>query len=633
MTPVRLPMIAIYIRVSSDYQVEDGFSLDDQLAQCLVKLDEKYGENLYRYEVFVDDGVSGRLGLYDPQHPNRKYRKGLTRLKQAIDEGRIDAVCVHRLDRLSRSYSLLPQLIEEVFGDGEIDFISVRETVLDLTTALGRGFANLLNTSNALYGDIGGQNVKDAHKRRRHLGYPLKPSFGWQWKAEKEADRRRGVEPNPRQAEVVKFVIDEFLRGVGTRSIVKELLRRGHKTATGTDRWSRKLITDILRHPMNYGLVRVAKHEYVQGAHFEQRFFDPEVREKVIGLLAERGSERVFHGSRPEYLLSGLLWCGHCGARIRGRRGRGRRRRYECHGEMWQRTPQCSPNSCRADWVEREVIEEIRGLLHDPRTAQSARREALDMARGARRALTRQRQRLQAELDKLGRKFITWSDQMSDGDITQDEYAEYLADLRTRRADKHEQLRAVEEQLEGPEDFEAMWAAVERALGDVQALWEGMTPAERRELLREIVERVDMFRTEDGGTDLHIKLRVGEPVIKNIPSLRGHTLTPRRMEALWLLGEGNTREQVARRLGQTVAGLAATLRSARLRLGAESLGEAVEMALPIIEPFVRWLDFEGREQRVAGHGSVWPELGTEEQCVLDALAEGLNPRYAQMDRK
>lgn len=70
--------------------------------------------------------------------------------------------------------------------------------------------------------------------------------------------------------------------------------------------------------------------------------------------------------------------------------------------------------------------------------------------------------------------------------------------------------------------------------------------------------------------------------------------------------------------------------SGRKRLGAATVEEAAEQARPIIEPYVKWLDLEGREQRLEGRGGRWPQFTPEETKVLAALAEGLNgPRIAQ----
>lgn len=263
-------------------------------------------------------------------------------------------------------------------------------------------------------------------------------------------------------------------------------------------------------------------------------------------------------------------------------------------------------------------------MLNDPQTTECARREASALVREQSKELAREREQAEAELERVRRRFLRWAEQLSDDVITADEHREFRDELEARRAQLTAKLHSINEELERAGDREAEWEAVQRALADIQGLWESMTAEERRELIREVIERVDMYKAEDGGTELHIRLRVGRPVIRKIPSLRDEVLTPRQMAMLWLLGQGLTRKQIARRLGQSVTGMNNTLRSARLRLGAASVDEAVDRARPIIEPYVKWLDFEGREQRLPIHGQLWPTLTPEEQQVLTALSEGLS---------
>jgi DNA invertase Pin-like site-specific DNA recombinase len=133
-----MPRIAVYMRVSSDEQVLGGFSLDTQEELCVARLDELYGRGLYTYELFREEGLTGKLGLCDPQRPKKPFRPELTRLKDALDQGDFQAVCVCGLDRLFRSPSLIPRLIEEVFSTGDVRFISVHESGLELDNPSGR---------------------------------------------------------------------------------------------------------------------------------------------------------------------------------------------------------------------------------------------------------------------------------------------------------------------------------------------------------------------------------------------------------------------------------------------------------------------------------------------------------------
>lgn len=125
-------------------------------------------------------------------------------------------------------------------------------------------------------------------------------------------------------------------------------------------------MVDVLLQPLHYGLIHVGNGEHVRGAHFEQRFFGPEDLEKVRRLLQERAAEASRYPLNLRFLLAGLAACGWCGAKLRGRRGQGRHRLYLCQAEGWQQTPSCARNSCRAEWVEGEVVDYIRGFLARP---------------------------------------------------------------------------------------------------------------------------------------------------------------------------------------------------------------------------------------------------------------------------
>ena len=91
-----------------------------------------------------------------------------------------------------------------------------------------------------------------------------------------------------------------------------------------------------------------------------------------------------------------------------------------------------------------------------------------------------------------------------------------------------------------------------------------------------------------------------------------------------------TRKDAARQLGIGVKHFNNLLGHGRLCLGADTVDEAVEMAQPLIKPYLKWLELEGREKRSKGKRHQWPRLTPEEQQVLDGLADGLNgPQIAE----
>ena len=85
-------MIALYIRVSTEAQAEEGYSIEAQekilRAECTAK---EYDESLIR--TYTDAGASG----------SNIRRPALQQLIADASSGRIAVVIVYKLDRLSRS--------------------------------------------------------------------------------------------------------------------------------------------------------------------------------------------------------------------------------------------------------------------------------------------------------------------------------------------------------------------------------------------------------------------------------------------------------------------------------------------------------------------------------------------------
>ena len=80
---------ALYIRVSTEAQREEGYSIE---AQC--KMLEGYciSKNIKNYEFFIDGGYSG----------SNIDRPEIQRLIKGIEANEISSVVVYKLDRLSR---------------------------------------------------------------------------------------------------------------------------------------------------------------------------------------------------------------------------------------------------------------------------------------------------------------------------------------------------------------------------------------------------------------------------------------------------------------------------------------------------------------------------------------------------
>ncbi|QIK70691.1 recombinase family protein [Erysipelothrix sp. HDW6C] len=124
--------IAIYCRVSTDDQAENGFNLREQeerITQYIKAFSEDFNEDTKRY---IDGGASAK----DLKRPE------MTKLIDAIRSGEISKVIIHNLDRLTRSMKDLIFLIE-LFEEYDVQLYSLKEKI-DTQTAIGRFFVSVI---------------------------------------------------------------------------------------------------------------------------------------------------------------------------------------------------------------------------------------------------------------------------------------------------------------------------------------------------------------------------------------------------------------------------------------------------------------------------------------------------------
>ena len=122
---------ALYIRVSTDSQAEEGYSIDAQKEQLAAYCTMK---GLKDYEFYIDGGWSG----------SNIERPEIQRLIKDCEDGRISHVVVFKLDRLSRSQKDTLYLIEDVFNPNEVSFVSLNES-MDTATPMGRLMLGILS--------------------------------------------------------------------------------------------------------------------------------------------------------------------------------------------------------------------------------------------------------------------------------------------------------------------------------------------------------------------------------------------------------------------------------------------------------------------------------------------------------
>ncbi len=143
-----------YIRVSTKDQVKEGISLDAQKAKI-----EAYAaiNDLELLEIIRDEGASGK----------DLEREGMAKLLDLVGSGKVEAVIVYKLDRLSRRTLDTLSLIESLESKG-IAFHSISEKV-DTKSATGKFFLTIISAVAQMERDMIAERTKDAlaHKKKK----------------------------------------------------------------------------------------------------------------------------------------------------------------------------------------------------------------------------------------------------------------------------------------------------------------------------------------------------------------------------------------------------------------------------------------------------------------------------------
>src|SRR3984957_407067 len=204
-----------YVRVSTDRQAERGSSLEAQAekirAMALVQSAELS-------EIIVENGESGKS----------LNRPGMAKLLALVDAGKVKAVIVAKLDRLTRSVKDLCELLERFERRG-VALVSVAES-LDTGSAAGRLVLNIMAAVSQWEREAIGERTRDALHHKRSNGERVGTiPFGYRLCAD-----GKHVEPDPSE----QSVLDEIGRlrrsGHTLRGIAAALNHRALRTRRGS---------------------------------------------------------------------------------------------------------------------------------------------------------------------------------------------------------------------------------------------------------------------------------------------------------------------------------------------------------------------------------------------------------------
>ena len=347
-------MIALYCRVSTIEQAQNGHSIDEQQDRLISYCKARGWSD---YEFFVDAGFSGA----------KLNRPALSNALKSIRNKKVDKILVYKLDRLSRSQKDTLMLIEDVFLANGCDFISISEN-FDTSTPLGRAMIGIL----AVFAQLEREQIKErmamGHQARAKKG---NYKGGWRNPIGYDYIDKQLVVNEFEKMQVVK-IYEMYSQGVTPLKIAECLNNAGLNHKYG--KWYTQTIRRIIL-SRNYLGEMLYQGEWYKGNH--EPIISEELWDKCNTLLHEKHEKFASYTKRcgkASTYLGGFLVCGRCGARYSKKDNRSRGHRYplyQCQSRSRKHTPQCKdPNCVNKNWKIDElnsiVLGEIRKLALEP---------------------------------------------------------------------------------------------------------------------------------------------------------------------------------------------------------------------------------------------------------------------------
>lgn len=304
----------LYCRVSTEEQ-EHNNSLPTQLQAC-----RRYAEQQgWSVVAELHDALSGAL----------LDRPGLSKLRQVVAAGGVDAVIVYSQDRLTRSVAHMLLLRDELNAAGVALHAVTRGASQD--TPEGR----LFDTIEASFAEYERLRIAERARRGKRgklesgkiLGQGAVPPYGYQFAG---SGRDKALVIDDQEAAVIRQIVAWYLDGVSimemmrrldaagiappsaTRAVSEKHFARGGDSRRGS--WSRSMLYKMVRTRLYIGEYRSVAHDMTVAI--------PAILDEATWQAVQRqldvGRRRSPRNAKRTYLLRSRLTCGRCGHAVVG---------------------------------------------------------------------------------------------------------------------------------------------------------------------------------------------------------------------------------------------------------------------------------------------------------------------------
>lgn len=514
--------VAIYTRVSTTEQAEEGYSIDEQL-RVLREYCNREGYVIHKE--YADRGLSGK---------NVKGRPALQQLLEDAKHKEFDLVLVWKMNRLSRKLTDLTR-IEEFLKKSNIAFRSFMERY-ETETPSGKLQFHMMAAIAEFERDNIAENVKMGMLARaregswnggRVLGYDIVST------SQNENSRKKfsKLVINEREAHIVQIIFEMYTQGHGYKYITGKLNQAGYKTKRNLS-FSLNSVKQILQNPLYVGIIRfnvrrdwsekrrnnINPNPIMQkGTH--EPIITQEVWDKTVSIMKSKNGRpsRVHDGEFP---LTGMIKCPVCGSSMVISRTTNRKKDgtktilvyYVCSNWKNKGVTVCRSNGIRADYADKYVLEKI-GNVANNNVLINTLVENINK-KNSDNVVPRQKEykSIKKTISSIETKKSKILGLYEDDRLSKEEFSDRFEGLNHEKQALEERLIPIEQELSKNNQIEVDAQLVSQVMGNFSDMYkQSLTREQRKYLLRLLISEITISESRKIDT---IKIQFNKEVVR-----------------------------------------------------------------------------------------------------------------------
>jgi len=456
----------IYVRVSTEEQAQEGFSIRGQ--QQKLK-DYALIKDWSIYKIYADEGISGK---------NITERPAVNELIEDIKAGHVKNVLVFKIDRLTRSTADLLYLVE-LFNQYDCAFNSLMESI-DTQTASGRMFLKIIG----IFAEFERENIVErvtlGNERKAREGYTLAS-----WRISYGYDRPKGQEIqtiNKAESVIVREIFEMYVRqGMSITGIARALNLRGVPTKEGST-WSNATVKSVLTNHTYIGKVRYHIVDKKTSAIYDglhEAIISEELFDEAQELIAKNVRNAPTKRPREKSYFTGMLLCAKCKNRFFPHTNR-EYIRYLCTGKRFALCNASSMDHRNVETAFSEYIEKIQTLSEIDAVEIKKQEEVRQEAQQAIQAYQEKQQQLKRREKEIMQLYVH-------NEIEFDAYKAMKKQIANDLEVVQKEIARLDVLVEKEKE---PTLKREEIIADLKQNWEALTPTERRQFLVRFVKSI-----------------------------------------------------------------------------------------------------------------------------------------------